>query len=255
MSSDSHAALPSDLIRRASRALSEEMSLPLRITQSGDSLVLTGEADSDAAKAEAEATVQEIFPGVKVVNRLTVNEHLRPPRDAYVDHDRPSDHRRPRGSESLEMAEGHELDYGFDDQPLETNPINVADESVYDLDAPAEPDATYFAPTDPVMGTDDQGGPEILGGFEPSSTSDVDEVDRSTLDWKLGDEAIADAVRRELREDAETTGLSLTVHVVNGVVRLRGRVADLTDAEDAEEVAGRVPGVREVIDETTVVGS
>jgi osmotically-inducible protein OsmY len=105
------------------------------------------------------------------------------------------------------------------------------------------------------MGTDDQGGPEILGGFEASSTSDVDEVDRSTLDGKPGDEAIADAVRRELREDAETTGLSLTVHVVNGVVRLRGRVADLTDAEDAEEVASRVPGVREVIDETKLIGS
>jgi osmotically-inducible protein OsmY len=40
--------------------------------------------------------------------------------------------------------------------------------------------------------------------------------------------------------------------VVNGVVHLRGVVADLDDADRVEEVAGRVPGVREVIEELDV---
>ena len=39
-----------------------------------------------------------------------------------------------------------------------------------------------------------------------------------------------------------------------GVVHLRGVVASITDAEVAEEVAGRVPNVDEVIEELEVAG-
>jgi osmotically-inducible protein OsmY len=38
----------------------------------------------------------------------------------------------------------------------------------------------------------------------------------------------------------------------NGSVRLRGRVADMDDAENAEAVAARVPGVVEVVEELEV---
>ena len=67
-----------------------------------------------------------------------------------------------------------------------------------------------------------------------------------------GDEAIADAIRRELREDSSTTALEITVDVFRGVARLRGKVADLADAENAEAVASMVPGVREVREELKV---
>ncbi len=40
--------------------------------------------------------------------------------------------------------------------------------------------------------------------------------------------------------------------VRNGVVHLRGRVADLDDADNAEAVASRVPGIREVVEELDV---
>src|SRR5919204_351049 len=50
----------------------------------------------------------------------------------------------------------------------------------------------------------------------------------------------AEAVRRELHEDAATTDLDLDVLVRNGVVHIRGRVADLDDATNAEDVAARV---------------
>jgi osmotically-inducible protein OsmY len=59
-------------------------------------------------------------------------------------------------------------------------------------------------------------------------------------------------VRRELAEDSATADLNIVVAVRNGVVHLRGQVADLDDADNAESVAGRVPGIREVVEELDV---
>ncbi|MEX2047613.1 MAG: BON domain-containing protein, partial [Chloroflexota bacterium] len=77
-------------------------------------------------------------------------------------------------------------------------------------------------------------------------------VARSTLDARPGDEALADAIRRELREDASTAGLIVHVEVRGGVAFLRGRVDDLEDADSAAEVASRVRGVRQVVEHLTV---
>lgn len=52
----------------------------------------------------------------------------------------------------------------------------------------------------------------------------------------------------ELREDAATTDLRVDVLVWDGVVRLRGTVPTLEDADNAEAVAARVPGVREELE-------
>jgi osmotically-inducible protein OsmY len=60
------------------------------------------------------------------------------------------------------------------------------------------------------------------------------------------------AVVRELREDAATTDLMITVSAANGYVRLRGSVPTIDDADNAQEVAARVPGVVEVIDDLDV---
>jgi BON domain len=145
------------------------------------------------------------------------------------------------------------LDAGIEQVPLETNDLDVVDDSVYDAEDPVEPDPAYFPPTDPVIGTDRQGNVTVLGGFEPTSMSSV-EVDPSAEDARPGDEALADAIRRELREDAATTDLDLEVQVERGVARLSGTVPSLEDAENAESVASRVPGIREVADETDVQG-
>lgn len=151
------------------------------------------------------------------------------------------------------LREDYGVDASFTDQPLVTNDIDVVDDSVYDADNPAEPDPTYFAPTDPVIRADDKGSVNVLNGFEPTSLDD-DSVDLSVEDARLGDEALADAVRRELREDASTTDLQVDVRVVNGVAHLRGTVPSLVDAEDAEAVASEVPGVVNVVDELDVQG-
>lgn len=104
----------------------------------------------------------------------------------------------------------------------------------------AEP---YFPPTDPVM---NDRGREMIGGFERTSM-DTLEVDPSTIDEEPGDEALADAVRRELREDATTSHLRLDVDVRRGVVFLRGRGEDVEDEDNAAYVASLVPGIREVV--------
>src|SRR5262249_34417441 len=141
-----------------------------------------------------------------------------------------------------------ELDPDFTGQPLETDDLNVVDSGAYDDEPDAEPEPVYFAPTDPVIREDASGALEVAGGFEATSMDDVD-VAPSAEDNRPGDEALVEAIQRELREDAATTALQIRVSVENGVARLYGRVSDLEDAENAEEVAGRVPGVREVIDE------
>lgn len=147
-------------------------------------------------------------------------------------------------------------DASLTDQPLETNTINVANDSDYDEDEPDEPEPAYFAPTDPVIGRnagDAQGNAVVLGGFDATSLDD-ETVDPSAEDNRPGDEALADAIRRELREDASTTDLQIQVRVVRGVAHLRGTVPSLEDAENAEAVASDVPGVIEVDEDLDVQG-
>jgi hypothetical protein len=139
----------------------------------------------------------------------------------------------------------------FTDQVLQTDPVAAPGSGVSNEDPAAGGDNTYFPPTDPVVTTNRYGDTEVLGGFSATSTDSV-EVARSVSDGRLGDEAIADAVRRELAEDAMTTDLQVSVSVLQGVVHLRGLVRDMDDAERAEEVAGRVPGVRDVVEELEV---
>jgi len=114
-----------------------------------------------------------------------------------------------------------------------------------------EGDDVVFPPTDPVITTDRHGNSRVLGGFEPTSMTSID-VARSAEDSLPGDEALADAVRRELREDAATTALAVAVTVRDGVVYLRGAVPGLEDVDSAEEVSGRVPGVQEVVEQLQV---
>lgn len=64
--------------------------------------------------------------------------------------------------------------------------------------------------------------------------------------------AVVDAVQRELARDAATTDLVLDVSADGRVVTLRGRVPNLTDTDNALAVAGRVPGVDDVVDEIEV---
>ena len=146
---------------------------------------------------------------------------------------------------------GGELEPDFTDAETLTDPVAAVGPSSSAEDPASGGDEVYTPPTDPVVTTNETGGFEVLGGFSATSM-DSAEVARSASDSRLGDEAIEDAIRRELREDAATTDLQIQVVVRQGVARLRGTVGDLDDAENAEAVASRVPGVREVIEELEV---
>ncbi len=65
------------------------------------------------------------------------------------------------------------------------------------------------------------------------------------------DEDITLDVLRELRKDALTTDLHVRVSALDGVVHLHGQV---DSPEDAEAVASRIGGVKEVREELKIVG-
>ena len=114
-----------------------------------------------------------------------------------------------------------------------------------ETDDVSDGDEVFVPPVDPPRERD-----EYLGGTQFSSMDDLS-VERSS-DGTLGDEAIRDAILRELREDSATTDLPIDVEVIQGMVTLRGRVPTIDDAEAAEEVAARVPGVVDVEEDLEV---
>lgn len=123
---------------------------------------------------------------------------------------------------------------------------------------------TYFPPVDPVVEPARSGrGLEIVGGFQSEATDDTEEVGGVAFDESVSvnnetrlierdDDEMREDVLRALQEDSETTSLVLDVDVLRGVVYLRGNVQSIDDAENAESVASRVPGVVRVEDRTNV---
>ena len=139
-------------------------------------------------------------------------------------------------------------DTGGDRSAREREPF--LDETQDDPGASAENAEPYFPPTDPVVRETD-GPPRIEGGFADTSMDGVARAPRTHVGGPA-DEALADDVRRALRRDAATADLELEVAVADGVATLRGRVSDLTDTDSALAVAGRVPGIADVVDEIEV---
>lgn len=119
----------------------------------------------------------------------------------------------------------------------------------------AEEGIPYMPPTDPVVRpSDDDQGLALATGFGETSIDEFPDTLATTAfgDGPPGDEDIRQQVVEALRSDAATIDLVIDVIVRNGVVHLRGQVQTLDDAESAEEVAGRIPTVREVIEELEV---
>jgi hypothetical protein len=136
------------------------------------------------------------------------------------------------------------LDPGYDAEP------GIEDIGTTDSMEAAEEAIPYFPPTDPVVRpSDDEEELAVVGGFEATSM-DGDELAASFDD--IPEDEISENVLHELRQDALTTDLVIHVVTRNGVVHLRGEVATLEDAENAEAVASRVAGVKEVREELEV---
>jgi osmotically-inducible protein OsmY len=232
------------------RALEERAEVNAAVEVTADALVLSGRVDTAEARQAAEDIALELAGDRRVENDLEV-EGEAPVTVADFDAGGTSAGDLPDTRSEITRG-GGEIDPDFTDQRLHAADPDSSTAVTGSDDPETSPDTeVFFPPTDPVVTTNAQGDVEVLGGFSPSSTSSVG-VARSALDGSLGDEAIADAIRRELREDALTTDLSVDVEVRQGVAYLRGAVPALQDSENAEAVANRVPGVTEVVEELQV---
>lgn len=232
--------------RRVQRKLRESFGEDITVGGSDDAIYLSGRVRSGAERQLAEEIARSMAEGMGIENDLVVERLLPDDRIAV---------RSPDLGEgdlfqefSCEAESDGLVNPEFTGQPLDSNPD--ADAGVADNPS-LEDDPTYFPPTDPVIAPANDENREIQGGFAPTSMDDM-RVERSSEDNLPGDEALADAARQALSDDATTTALGLDVIVERGVAHVRGRVPDLVDAENAEGVVSEVPGIRAVLDETTV---
>jgi osmotically-inducible protein OsmY len=240
----------STLAERIQRELAQQAGIHIVVGEAAGAIILSGRVESGRERRRAVQIARSLAPDKRLENSLEVERDIT---EGIEDDELDPDvlaARRPEGQESS----GYDADAALTYVPLETDEEDVVEpdnEVTADQVQPVEPEPTYFAPTDPVIGVDERGEVVVRGGWAPTSMN-ADVVAASAEDNQPGDEALVEAVTRELAEDASTTALRLHVKVIRGVAHLRGRVTDLSDAENAEEVAGRVPGIREVIDETDV---
>src|SRR5438270_5938014 len=237
------------LIKRLEQQLADA-GLQVVVEHTEGTLVLNGIVDSEESRQAAADIASEAAPGMPIDNQLEVESEFPTDIDEFASGDASAEL-----SESVVeiRAEGGQVEPDFTDRPGITDPLEAAGPHGSVAEDPAESGDVYTPPIDPVVTTDAHGAAHVLGGFELDSEEDV-EVERSAMDRRPGDEALADAIRRELAEDSATTDLNIVVAVRNGVAHLRGQVADLDDADNAEAVAARVPGVRDVVEELEVAG-
>lgn len=236
---------------RIEREISRRAGLDVVVEDEGDVITLSGRVDSEENRDAALTIAAALSPGRRVEDNIEVEAII--PDQPYEELASGIDESDLPASLDEIRDRGGDVEPDFTDQPMLTDPVAAAGPSGSADDAVAEGDETYVPPTDPVVTTNERGETEVLGGFSPTSDDQI-QVDRSASDNRLGDEAIEDAIRRELREDAATTDLLIRVIVRNGVAHLHGTVDGPEDADNAEEVASRVPGVIEVREELEVGG-
>jgi hypothetical protein len=180
-------------------------------------LVVLGLLNSEEDRLAGLEILQQAYPGVAIEDVLVVT-----------------------------VTDGRDAELADADPHTLSDPLSAAGPSSSLDDCVSSGEVVYVPPIDPVGP-----GAAIIGGFEESSLSAVAAA-RSAPDGEAGDAALASAIRRELLEDSVTTDLEVHVSVESGVATLRGTVEYLFEAEGAEEVAGRVPGVIEVQEQLDV---
>jgi osmotically-inducible protein OsmY len=240
------------LAAEVERRLADEAGIYVAVRVSGGVAYLDGMVETVEQQEAASDLAQGVEGITRVENNLEVEEFdiAEPSRrissDAHVES---VDYQMLEGS-SGEQPDQFEVDPDFN-QPIPSVGADVTDDAMVAV----EEGVPYVPPTDPVVRpalNDDS--LEVVGGFGTTAMDEFpdDLQDTALGDAPPGDEDLEAQVLEALAADALTTDLLVQVTARRGVVRLRGRVPTLDDAEAAEEVAGRVPGVREVIEELNV---
>jgi osmotically-inducible protein OsmY len=214
-------------------------------------LILSGIVDSEESRQAAlDIVTQAAPPDTPIDDQIDIQALLPTGVDDFASED-PTAELADSADDIL--ADGGELEPDFTDQPRFSDPLQAPGAASSDDEDTAESGEVYTPPIDPVITTDARGAARVLGGFDLDAKDDLS-VEPSAEDRRPGDEALADAIRRELAEDSATTDLNIFVAVRNGVAHLRGHVGDLDDVDNAETVAARVPGVQDVVEELEVEG-
>ncbi len=239
------------LARQIEQRLTDEAGIYAEVRVERGVVSLSGLVDSDAQSEAANDLAYGVAGVTQVQNYLEVEEF-----EAAVDDNARASDNAMRADVSYQMLEG---EAGQRPEPLEPDfnePIpTVGSDMTDDQIIAVEEGIPYMPPTDPVVRpTDDEQQLEIVGGFGETSMEEFPDQLATTAygDAPAGDEDIRSQVLEALHTDAATIDLDVHVSVRNGVVHLRGHVPTLDDAEFAEEVAGRVPGVVEVREELHV---
>lgn len=243
------------LAAQIDRLLRDEAGVYAAVRVRGADAYLDGMIES-MAQRDAATDLALSVPGIeRVQNDLEVEEFGLPGMAARSDEATYAD-------TSYEMLEG---DQHANPQPLQeltevrfNEPVPLAgSDMTRDATIATEEGIPYVPPTDPVVWpTDDAQGLAIVGGFGTVSDEDFPDLEATSApgDAPPGDEDLREEILAALRADAATIDLNISVTVRNRRAYLRGEVPTLEDAGLAEEVAGRVPGIREVVEELTVPG-
>ncbi len=114
----------------------------------------------------------------------------------------------------------------------------------------------WIPPSDPpTVPSDDPQGIQIAAGTGMSA--DDEPYDDDHRSGELDEEGSMNArVREALRADAATTTLAdrLEIAVVGSTAIIRGQIDGIEDSDNLIEVASRVDGIEDVLDETEVPG-
>jgi osmotically-inducible protein OsmY len=229
----------SRLTEEIERQLGEQAGLYLAVQEDDEgAVVVSGMVGNAELRAAALDIVREFAGEQRIVDDIEIVDAMPDALETTAEHGR-----------LIHAPEGVTLEPGdFASQELLTSAEEASGpEMSLEEDLVSEGDEVFVPPVDPPLREG-----RVVGGLEFSALDDMS-VEESS-DHTLGDEAIREAVLRELREDAITTEFTIEVEVIEGLVRLSGQVPSLDDAESAEEVASRVPGVVEVEELLEVVG-
>jgi osmotically-inducible protein OsmY len=152
-----------------------------------------------------------------------------------------------------EMYEG-EADSGAEGALESLTELDMRAGETSDPEVAAEEGMTWVPPVDPpVIPADNAEGLEMAAGFGTTGFDGQIDEDHRAEDLTDEDEVSA-RVREALRADAATSRYADQLAIANasGVVAIRGLVDDIDDTDNVLEVAARVSGVRDVLDELDV---
>jgi osmotically-inducible protein OsmY len=238
----------SAVTERIEQELASQADVYAAVEEQDDAVVLSGIIESEEQRLAAFDIVQMIAPHKRIIDDLEIEGSLPDTiEDGHIVSATIGD--APIADTGVEEPTDALEPGDFTEQRILENPYGASGPGYTAADEDediSEGEEVFVPPVDPTRDAQN----EVLGGFSTSAMDEV-EVDRSS-DGRLGESAIEEAVLRELREDAATNGLEIEVTVRRGIARLRGRVADVLDIENATEVASRVPGVIDVLDELEV---